>query len=163
MRYFLAQKAHIYDYRGLVESASPCLKGHWRTEHSLHATVLFLGEDFTEEEILQRVAACDYELKHGTVTGLGRFQHNRIFYAGADHPGLIEAHRRLSGAFDMRPSRHYVGHVTLMRYKNIDTACFDAAHAQFDGALLGKISGPLILMKSITTPDGAVYEEIHHF
>ena len=163
MRYFLAQSALFYDYRGLKESFSPCVRGHWRTEHFLHATVLFLGDQFTEAAIIEAVNACEFTLKDAVLQGLGRFQQNRILYVESDHPTLIETHRALSKAFRVYPGRHFVPHVTLMRYKSIDVACFEAECIHNEGMVLGKLGGPLKLMKSTLTPEGAVYETVHTF
>ena len=56
-----------------------------------------------------------------------------------------------------------VPHVTLMRYKSIDVACFEAECIHNEGMVLGKLGGPLKLMKSTLTPEGAVYETVHTF
>ena len=57
----------------------------------------------------------------------------------------------------------YVPHVTLMRYKRLDTACFETEAGLLAQRTLGRIGGPLKLMKSTLTPGGAVYEPVYQF
>jgi 2'-5' RNA ligase len=163
MRLFLAQSAAPDDYSALQARFDPCIKGRWRTESSLHATVLFLGKRFTQEEIITTVSQCDYTLEDAVLNGVGRFAHNRIFYAAAVHPTLVETYHTLSEAFAMAHSRPYLPHITLMRYKAIDTVCFEHACDALGGLRLGTVGGPLKLMKSTLTPEGAVYELVHQF
>lgn len=163
MRFFLAQSATLYDYAGLQADFSPCLAGHWRTAASLHATVLYLGDRFTPEQIVETVSYCDYLLEDAFIKGVGRFARNRIFYAASDHPTLIQTHRLLSAAFAMKHQRHYRAHVTLMRYKRIDPGCFEKEKTEVEAVVAGKLRGALKLMRSTLTPAGAVYETVYTF
>lgn len=163
MRFFLAQSATLFDYPGLQADLSPCLRGHWRTASSLHATVLFLGDRFTRERIIDAVSSCDYRLDDAFIRGVDRFAHNRIFHAAAEHPTLIQTHRLLSAAFGIPPQHRYKTHVTLMRYKKIDVACFEKEKTALEAVVAGKLHGGLTLMQSTTTPSGAVYETVHRF
>jgi len=163
MRLFLAQSASLDDYRALQERFDPCIKGRWRTEDSLHATVLFLGKRFTKEEIIATVSQCDFALEDAVLGGVGRFAHNRIFYAAAVHPTLVETYHVLAEAFAMEHGRPYVPHITLMRYKAIDTVCFENECEKPGDRRLGTIGGALKLMKSTLTPEGAIYETVYKF
>jgi 2'-5' RNA ligase len=163
MRLFLAQSAVLDDYSALQARFDPCIKGRWRTESSLHATVLFLGKRFTPEQIISVVSKCSFTLSDAPLAGVGRFAHNRIFYAAAVHPSLIETYHILSEAFEMAHSRPYIPHITLMRYKAIDAVCFENACETLGDRRLGTVGGPLTLMKSTLTPEGAVYEPVHQF
>lgn len=163
MRLFLAQAATLFDYPGVQEQFSPCLRGHWRLASSLHATVLFFGERFSTEEIIEKVAACGIVPGSAFIKGLGRFDHNRIFYAAAEHPVLAEGYRQLSAVFDMPPQRPYIPHVTLMRYRRIDIGCYEKARMAAEEIIAGKLEGPLRLMGSQLTPAGAVYRTLHQF
>ncbi len=163
MRYFLAQSATLFDFRGLQEEIGHCFEGHWRTEHSLHATVLFLGNHFERDTIIRTVKAQPYRLERAHMAGIGRFGHNRILYAQTDHPTLVETHLALSRAFAMHASKDYVPHVTLMRYKSVENGCYRAHNTLYQGTLLGNVEGPLKLMGSTLTPQGAVYETLYEF
>jgi 2'-5' RNA ligase len=163
MRLFLAQSAALDDYSALQARFDPCIKGRWRTETSLHATVLFLGKRFEAEEIITTVSKCSYALKDAPLAGVGRFAHNRIFYAAAVHPTLVETYHTLSEAFSMAHSRPYLPHITLMRYKAIDTVCFENKCEKLGERRLGTVGGPLKLIKSTLTPEGAVYKTIYEF
>jgi 2'-5' RNA ligase len=163
MRLFLAQSAVLNDYTALQTRFSPCVQGRWRMETSLHATVLFLGERYDVSQAVETVSSLAYSLQNAPIIGVGLFEHNRIFYAAAEHPTLIETHAKLSGAFGMAPHRSYIPHVTLMRCKTIDTGCFESAQTAFAKIKIGSISGPLTLMKSTLTPLGAVYEPLYQF
>jgi 2'-5' RNA ligase len=163
MRLFLAQSATLYDYTGLQADFSPCMRGHWRTASSLHATVLYLGYRFRPREIVATVSECDYHLEEAFIKGVDRFAHNRIFYAAADHPTLIQTHRRLSAAFALKHERNYKPHVTLMRYRRIDIGCFEKEKTELEAIVSGKFEGGLKLMRSTLTPSGAVYETLYQF
>ena len=163
MRLFLAQSAVIDAYASLRHTLDTCVKGRWRSAASLHATVLFTGERFPAEEIIERVRTLDIALGSAAIEGIGRFVRNRILYASARHPALIEAHSKIAEALGMPVQSPYTVHVTLMRYKTMDTECFDAQSASLRGKRLGSIGGPLKLMKSVLTPDGARYETLYRF
>ena len=163
MRLFLAQSATLYDYAGLQADFSPCLRGHWRPASSLHATVLYLGDRFAPEQIIETVSDCDYVLGDAFLKGVGRFARNRIFYAASDHPTLRKSHRVLSAAFALEYQRHYRAHVTLMRYKRIDVDCFEKEKTEIEAIVAGKLQGGLKLMRSTLTPAGAVYDVLYRF
>jgi len=163
MRLFLAQPATLYDYAGLQEDFSPCISGHWRTAPFLHATVLFLGDRFVPERIIDTVSAGDYRLEDAFIRGVDRFAHNRIFYAASEHPAMVETYHRLSEMFSLRHGRPFIPHVTLMRYKRIDVGCFEKEKTELEGIVAGKLEGGLKLMKSTLTPAGAVYETLYRF
>jgi len=163
LRLFLAQRAFIDDYETLRADFAPCLEGRWRTPESLHATALFLGDRFEPERIVRTVASLALDLDDAPIEGTDRFTHNRIFYAGADHPSLASTSRRLAEAFGLTPRRRFVTHVTLMRYKQIDPDCFERKKTAWEHRKIGTVSGPLILMKSTLLPTGAVYEPLHIF
>ena len=163
MRLFLAQPASLEAYALLRRRFSPCLEGRWRTETSLHATVLFLGERFAPDEVVRRVRDCDWHLDDAPLAGFGTFERNRIFYARCDHPTLVAAHGALRRAFGMPPDGVYLPHVTLMRYKRLDAACVKAENAWNNSLIIGKAAGPMQLMKSTLTPEGAVYETLYAF
>lgn len=163
MRLFLAQSAELEDYAALRERFAPCLEGRWRAETSLHATLLFLGERFAPRDIIETVEQSACTLEDAAIVGVSRFGHNRIFYAASDHPSLVEANATLSRAFGLTVPRRYVPHVTLMRFKAIDELCFEAACRALGDTVLGRIDGPLKLMQSTLTPEGAVYELVHQF
>lgn len=163
MRFFLAQSAALDDYDGLKARFSPCLQGRWRREASLHATVLFLGERFTAAEIVAAVAATPYRLEAAPIEGVAFFERNRIFYAACEYPSLSETYRRLSRAFGLQASDAYTPHVTLMRYKRMDTDCLRDAADGLKGAPLGRVGGGLKLMQSTLTAEGTVYETVHRF
>ena len=163
MRLFLAQAATLYDYPGIKDRFSPCLQGHWRPASSLHATVLFFGERFSSEAIIEKIAASKIEVGTAFIKGVGRFERNRIFYAAANHPALAEGYRQLSALFAM-PSQHpYIPHVTLMRYRHIDIGCYEKAQTASEAIIAGKLEGALRLMTSQPTPAGAVYKTLHQF
>lgn len=161
MRLFLAQAATLDDYKGVQARFSPCLEGRWRTESSLHATVLFLGERFSMAEVIATVSALTLQLDDAPIEGVGLFEPNRIFYAAAAHPTLLETYRVLCHAFGIQRRDLYTPHVTLMRCKKIDIPCLRAKI--ITRQRLGIIAGPLLLMRSTLTPDGAVYEVLHRF
>lgn len=163
MRLFLAQTAVLYDYPGLQERFASCIGGRWRTPASLHATVLFLGNRFSAEHVITTVSACDYVLDNAKLQGIGRFAHNRILYAAADYPTLVQTHRHLSEAFAIRHDRRYTPHVTLMRYKRCDPVCVTKVCTEYDSIVLGKLEGGLKLMRSTLTPTGAVYDTLYQF
>ena len=163
MRLFLAQSATLYDYGTLQARFSAALTGRWRPESSLHATVLFLGQRFAQEEVIAAVSAAVPPLEGADVIGVERFGHNRIFYGAAAHPSLCRAHADLSRRFGMTPHPVYTPHVTLMRYKRLDETAYETARQQIEGVILGRIEGPLLLMRSTLTPQGAVYDVLHQF
>jgi 2'-5' RNA ligase len=163
MRLFLAQRAFIKDLDGLQRQLSPCLKGRWRTTESLHATVLFLGERYTPDSVIETVSQCSFTLEDALIKGIGRFAHNRILYAAALHPTLLQTYHRLSHAFGITHQHNFTPHITLMRYKEIDEHCFDVETAALEGKRLGELAGPLQLMQSTLTPQGAVYETLYRF
>lgn len=163
MRLFLAQRAFMTDLDGLQRQLSPCVKGRWRSAESLHATVLFLGERYTPDSVIETVLQCSFTLEDTPIEGIGRFAHNRILYAAALHPTLLQTYHRLSHAFGITHQRDFIPHVTLMRYKEIDERCFDRERETLDSYRLGELSGPLLLMQSTLTPQGAVYETLYSF
>ncbi|MHC3995298.1 2'-5' RNA ligase family protein [Thiomicrolovo sp. ZZH C-3] len=163
MRLFLAQTAALYDYPGLQAALAPCIQGRWRPESSLHATLLFLGDRYTPDTVIETVRRCNPPMADAYIKGIGRFSHNRILYAASEHPTLVEGHRLLSSAFAMPPHRHYAPHVTLMRYKKIDTDCFEKEKTTVQTVIAGKIAGGLKLMRSTLTPAGAVYDTLYTF
>ncbi|WP_345972272.1 2'-5' RNA ligase family protein [Sulfurimonas diazotrophicus] len=163
MRLFLAQAATLYDYPGIQAAFTPCMQGRWRPESSLHATLLFLGDRFPPERVIDLVRRCDLPMADAYIKGIERFSHNRILYAASEHPTLVEGHRMLSSAFEMQPHGHYIPHVTLMRYKKIETACFEKEKTTAEAVIAGKIEGGLKLMRSTLTPAGAVYDTLYAF
>jgi len=163
MRLFLAQSAEIFDYGFLQESLSKCFFGHWRTQDSLHATVLFLGNRFPEATVIDTVTSVPYVLESAPIRNLDVFEHNRILYAASEHPTLVQTYNTLGKALGMEEKRAYIPHVTLMRYKYFDRPCFEKNGTDLEGRVIGRLSGPLQLMKSTLTPEGAVYELVHQF
>ncbi|WP_345987430.1 hypothetical protein WCX18_09925 [Sulfurimonas sp. HSL1-2] len=163
MRLFLAQTATLFDYTGIRDAFAPCIEGRWRPEASLHATLLFLGDRFSPEQVIETVRNCDLSLSNAYIKGIDRFAHNRILYAASDHPTLVAGHHLLSHAFAMTPHRRYVPHVTLMRYKKIDIGCFEGEKMNTEAVVAGKLEGNLKLMRSTLTPSGAVYDTLHQF
>jgi len=163
MRLFLAQSATLDDYPALQQRFAAAFTGRWRTWGSLHATVLFLGDRFTPETAVSTVSAAVPVLEEAVIRGVALFPHNRIFYAAAEHPSLCRAHAELSRAFGMAPRAAYTPHITLMRYKTLDTAAFETAREPLQGLPLGRVEGPLLLMRSTLTPGGAVYDVVHQF
>lgn len=163
MRLFLAQSATLYEYEDLQASLSHCFVGRWRTPASLHATVLFLGGRLAADEIITAVKATRYTLDDAPLDYLGLFQRNRILYAGSEHPSLTDTHQKLSKMLEVAPQHHFVPHVTLMRYKETDLACFTTQQNRYADTTIGRLEGPLRLLKSTLTPEGAVYETLYSF
>ena len=124
---------------------------------------MFIGERLAAEEVIERVRALEPHLGSAEMEGVGRFARNRILYASARHPALIEAHAAIADALGMPAQPHYTVHVTLMRYKTMDKACFDRQSETLREKHLGTIGGPLKLMKSVLTPAGARYETLYRF
>ncbi len=163
MRLFLAQSAVLDDYPRLRHQMDHCLSGRWRTSGSLHATVLFTGEKFSAARIIDSVAPLRITLENAPIKGIGRFARNHILYAAADHPGLLHAHTEIAEALGMTAARDYTVHVTMMRYKKIDIECFEKEEKYLQGKKLGTIGGPLKLMESVLTSEGARYETLYEF
>ncbi len=163
MRLFLAQSATLDDYGALQARFAAALTGRWRSESSLHATVLFLGDRFAPEQVIVTVSAVAPRLDTAVISGVERFSHNHIFYAAAEHPSLCRAHAALARALGMTPHTAYTPHITLMRYKQVDIDAFTSAQQAIREHTLGHIGGPLLLMRSTLTPNGAVYDVIHQF
>jgi len=163
MRLFLAQSASLADEEGMQTAFSTCLKGRWRTAPSLHATLLFLGETFAPERIVDLLSSHSWILEDAPLAGVGLFERNRIFYAAGTHPSLLLARRQVMRKLEMPPETDPVVHVTLMRYKQIDFPCFSAQAQRLQGSRIGMMHGPMRLFRSRLSPGGAAYEVLHTF
>lgn len=163
-RLFLAQHASLDNYASIKKRLNPFFEGRWRTGDSLHATVLFLGHAFDAQQIIETVETAVYSLSDADLQGISVFGRNRILYAASEHPTLQKTHHALCEAFNLPPSKHYVAHVTLMRFKQQhDQKGFAAERHYLSTHRLGTIQGPLCLFRSHLTPEGAQYDEIYRF
>lgn len=156
-RLFIAVPVRLNHYDRIQTRFAPQLMGRWRDESTLHVTVAFLGDAFTEKTVLQKLEGFDWIFEPTQIDGFDYFTGSRVFVATARNPSLQALRERLEDRLGLeeevlRP------HVTLMRVKTIiDTDSFSASMPQIHTECIGIMEPCVALYRSRLTPQGAHY------
>lgn len=156
-RLFLAAAARLDDYAGIQHDFETLVRGRWTPQRQLHATVLFFGQDYAEDELLQRLESVDISAETSQIGGLGFFKHNRILYARTANASLQRLCQNVSTALQRHPT-HFSPHVTLMRVKALlDERGFYKRLETYRKRPIGELSSRIGLFSSRLSSDGAEY------
>lgn len=154
-RLFLAVPVRLNDYERIKTRFSPQLQGRWREESTLHLTLAFLGNLFSESALLEKLHDFDWEFSPSELDGFDYFTQSRVFVATAQNASLQQLRQRLEIRLDL-PPEILRPHVTLMRVKKItDPASFSALLPMSQP--IGRMESSIALYRSRLTPDGARY------
>jgi 2'-5' RNA ligase len=156
-RLFLAIPALMDAYETLQEDLDPLLRGRWVPPDRLHLTLLFLGERFDAEWIIERLDRETLSLTPPQLRGLGCFKRNKILFARTGNASLQRLYDTLCRVIE-QPSRPLEPHVTLMRMKRImEWQTFRTRLQEYETQPLGHLEPKLILYQSRLLPEGAHY------
>jgi len=163
-RLFLAIPALIDDYEAVQEAFSGAIRGHWIPPEKLHLTLSFFGTAFEQEALIEGLSTLSFDLEPTPIRGFGYFIRNRVFYAYVENPALEELYRQVNALFEIPTKRGFVGHVTLMRFKEIlDENRLDEQLELYRDKEIGSLETHPLLMASELHPEGARYSVVKRF
>ena len=163
-RLFLAIPARIDDYEMIQKTFSASIKGRWLPPENLHLTLSFFGTAYEKEALIEGLSTLTFDLQPSIIRGFGYFARNRVFYANVESPSLEELYREVNALFEIPTKRGFVGHVTMMRFKEIlDQNRLDELLALSRDEEVGRLETHPVLMESELRPEGAKYTEIKRF
>lgn len=156
-RLFLAVPAVMEGYEKLQEQFAPLVRGRWTPPERLHLTLLFLGERFDAEWLIERIGRESIGLAPPPLRGLGYFRRNRILFARTGNASLQRLYDTLCRAIG-QPTETLEPHVTLMRFKGVrEWGAFKATLREYETQSLGRLEPKLILYRSQLRPEGPLY------
>lgn len=157
-RLFLAVPVRLYHYEQIKKDFSPLLKGRWREEEHLHATIAFLGNRFNPDHLIEKLSGFEYSFDISEISALDYFAESRVFVATFYNPTLQNLYEKLAPLLGLA-SRELRPHVTLMRVKSIlDAPAFFKLSAAASAAPIGVLEPKVALYQSHLSPEGARYE-----
>lgn len=156
-RLFLAIPVRLYDYSAIRNAFEPLLRGRWRDETTLHATIAFLGERYDSREIQAKVEGMEWNFEVTEFHRFDYFSRSRVFVATTHNPSLQTMRERLEKRLNL-PSDLIHPHATLMRVKTItDPAAFNAHLQRVSAKPIGRLEPRVALYQSRLLPEGARY------
>ena len=163
-RLFLALPAVIDDYKTIQDDFSEVITGRWTPQENLHLTLSFYGNQFEQEELIQRLSTLKVKIEPSIIRSLGYFEKRKILYANIENAALASAYETLNTLFDLPMKNTFVPHVTLMRVKTVvDKDTFSEKLDLCSGQKIGSLGSSLELMQSELHPDGASYTLVKRF
>ena len=163
-RLFLALPARIDDYKTIQDDFADIIGGRWVPSENLHLTLNFYGDQFEQDELLQRLSLMEVEITPSMISGLGYFEKRKILYAKIDNPALTALYKKLNTLFDLPGKNAFVPHVTLMRVKElVDKEKFHERLDIYKEREIGSLGSSLELIQSELYPDGAKYTLLKRF
>jgi 2'-5' RNA ligase len=156
-RLFLAIPAVMESYAALQKDFDPLVRGRWIPPERLHLTLLFLGERFDADWIIERLEREPLSLTPPRLRGMGYFKRNKILFVRTGNPSLQRLYETLCRLIE-EPSRPLEPHVTLMRMKRVvEWEAFKTLVEEYGSQTLGHLEPRLILYQSELRPEGARY------
>jgi 2'-5' RNA ligase len=163
-RLFLAIPALIDDYEAVQRAFSGAIRGHWIPPEKLHLTLSFFGTAFEQEALIEGLSSLSFDLQPSPIRGFGYFARNRVFYANVENPALEELYKQVNSLFEIPTKRGFVGHVTMMRFKEIlDQDRLDEQLTLSRDEEVGRLETHPLLMASELHPEGAIYSVLKRF
>lgn len=162
---FLALKAKLNNYDKIQSDFSEVLKGRWVPEENLHITINYFGDQYSKDELLEKLPPLLSPVQPLQLSDLGYFKANKILYAKSEMGGLDSISSSIAQALSLKQTKEFIPHVTLMRIKSItDQKGFQKILEDYKDEELGSVATSLELMQStIHHPGGAVYKTIKSF
>lgn len=162
-RLFIAIPAKIGIFRSLQKSLMGVVEGKYSIEEQLHLTVVFLGNLWSEEEIMTKLRSVDLTFDLSDIEGIGYFDQSRVLVGLCQNESIEALRSRLCQALDMNCRKDYRLHVTLMRVRKIlDRERFQ--NVMDDGDVpIGVLEPRLVLYRSHLSPEGARYIPLKEF
>lgn len=162
-RLFIAIPAKIDNFQILQKEFNTIIEGKYSLEEQLHLTVVFLGDLFSEDEIVKKLQSVDFSFTVSSVKGIGYFDQSKVLVGLCENDSIEALRIRLCHALNMECNNHYHLHVTLMRVKkNLDPIQFQQVMNRFEKEI-GSLEPRLILYRSHLTPNGARYIPLKEF
>ncbi|MBI3588483.1 RNA 2',3'-cyclic phosphodiesterase [Candidatus Micrarchaeota archaeon] len=147
-----------------------CPSASFVREENLHVTLVFLGEMSNGEidAMRKRLASVGCGQFEITVGGLGFFPSEslpRVFWAGASSPELGGLHAKICDSLGVEPEKDFIGHVTLGRMRDAQSAAGLVGFAQnLPSPSFGSFTADSFSLKqSALTPRGAQYLDLARF
>lgn len=158
-RLFLALKVHLDNYKTIKSDFSNILIGKWTPEDNLHITICYFGDKFSLDELLSKLPSLVENIAPLRLESLDFFTHNKILYAKTTSKALEQIHANICRSFNIKQTKSFIPHATLMRVKKINDANqFQQLMFKYREKYIGSVDTTFLLMQSHLYPDGAKYE-----
>jgi len=162
-RLFIAIPAKIDNFQLLQQEFNTIIEGKFSLEEQLHLTVVFLGDLFREDEVVEKLQSVDLSFTVSRLKGIGYFDESKVLVGLCQNDSIESLRMRLCRALNVECRSNYRLHVTVMRVKKfLDSVGFQHAIEKFEKEI-GSLEPRLILYRSRLSPDGAHYTPLKEF
>ena len=163
-RLFLALKAQLHDYHKLQTGFRGVINGRWVAKENLHITVCYFGDNYSIDELLEKLPTVVEKVEPLSIKSLGYFEHNNILYAKVQSKKLETLQASISDSFLQENTKLFIPHITLIRNKDIhNKKAFKHILKNYKNETIGTTDTAMELINSHIHSDGARYECIKRF
>lgn len=162
-RLFIAIPAKIEKFQSLKRELEHLVEGKYSLEEQLHLTVVFLGDQFSEEMISANLESVDLTFERSPIMGMGYFNQSKVLVGLCQNDSIKALRERICQALKAECRGDYHLHVTLMRVKKIlDIEKFQKLTDDVENPI-GSLESKLILYRSHLSSEGALYVPLREF